>query len=159
MVRKLMLPVLGPRPSTPTVDLVRRRLGGRASTEVGAGEAVTFTNDGGRRFSGVVLFVRGDELDVWVEETLVCRTRRDRVAPLEPPLSREIAAIASEARTFGKLCEGDLVRYLEEGRVGEGTLVEKCRFGALVERGDGTIVGLGFRRVWAREDPEVSEVS
>jgi hypothetical protein len=27
--------------------------------------------------------------------------------------------------------------------------VEKCRFGALVERGDGTVLGVGFRRLWS----------
>ena len=36
--------------------------------------------------------------------------------------------------------------------MGEGTLVEKCRFGALIERGDGAVIGAGFRRIWAAFD-------
>jgi len=32
--------------------------------------------------------------------------------------------------------------------------VEKCRFGALVERGDGTVIGVGFRRLSAPRVPD-----
>lgn len=127
---------------------MRKRLGGRASTEAGAGDAVTFTTPGGVRHVGVVLFVRGDELDVWIDENVVRRTRRSSAAPVDASLPRDLVAIANDARVFGALAEGQRIRYLDEGRVDEGTLVEKCRFGALVERGDGTIIGLGFRRLW-----------
>jgi hypothetical protein len=54
--------------------------------------------------------------------------------------------VALDARAFADLREGQRVGYHHEGRLGEGTLVEKCRFGGLVERGDGTIVGVAFRR-------------
>jgi len=132
---------------------MRKRLGGRASTEAGAGEVVTFVTDGGVRMSGVVLFVRGEDLDVCVQENLVRRTRKTSASPLDAPLPKEIARLAHEASVFGDLKEGERVRYLEEGHVDEGTLVEKCRFGALVERGDGKIVGLGFRRLWPADVP------
>ena len=159
MVRKFGLPVLTPKPALPTVDAMRKRLGGRASTDAGAGDAITFTTPGGVRLSGVVLFVRGDELDVWVDENVVRRTRRAVAAPLDASLPRDLAAIAADARVFAALHEGQRVRYLDEGRVDEGTLVEKCRFGALVERGDGTIIGLGFRRLWPADAAPAREPS
>lgn len=159
MVRKLGLPVLTPKPPLPTVDAMRKRLGGRASTEQGAGDAVTFTTPGGVRLTGVVLFVRGDELDVWVDENVVRRTRRVAVAPLDAELPRDLVAIAADARVFAKLTEGQRIRYLDEERVDEGTLVEKCRFGALVERSDGTIIGLGFRRLWPADATPAREPS
>jgi hypothetical protein len=127
---------------------MRKRLGGRAATEPGAGRAVTFTTEGGIRRTGIVLFVRGDELDVWIEENTVRRTRRSATGPIDDPLPRDLAALAADARVFGALGEGQRVRYLDRDRLGEGTLVEKCRFGALVERDDGKIIGVGFRRVW-----------
>ncbi|MDI1477945.1 hypothetical protein [Polyangium sp. y55x31] len=159
MVRKFGLPVLAPRPPLPTVDLMRKRLGGRASTEPGAGDAVTFTTPGGVRHMGVVLFVRGDELDVWVDENVVRRTRRAAASPLDATLPRDLVALAADARVFATLTEGQRICYLDEGRVDEGTLIEKCRFGALVERSDGTIVGLGFRRLWPKDDAPASEPS
>ncbi|MDI3282257.1 hypothetical protein [Polyangium sp. 15x6] len=159
MVRKFGLPVLTPRPPLPTVDAMRKRLGGRASTEPGTGDAVTFTTPGGVRLMGVVLFVRGDELDVWVDENVVRRTRRAAAAPLDAALPRDLVTIAADARVFATLTEGQRIRYLDEGRVDEGTLVEKCRFGALVERADGTIVGLGFRRLWPADAVPAREPS
>jgi len=148
MGKKTSLPLIGSKPSRPTVDVIRKRLGGRASTEAGAGDAVTFVTDGGVRLSGVVLFVRGDELDVWVSENIVRRTRRATASPLDAELPRDLVALANDARVFARLAEGEHVRYLDEGRLDEGTLVEKCRFGGLVERADGVIVGIGFRRLW-----------
>lgn len=168
MARKLSLPLFNlgrstslapPRGHKPTVDEVRRRLGGRASTGPGAGELVTLTTPGGDALPGVVLFVAGDELDVWVEQPgaqvtaalgagVVRRARRADVAPLQAPPSRDLLAVAGDARAFGAFLEGQRVRY-QAGEVrGEGVLVEKCRYGALVERDDGTILGVGFRRLW-----------
>jgi hypothetical protein len=150
MARRLFLPLASdgaaPRP-TPTVDAVRKRLGGRASTELGAGEVVSLA--GGRIapiVTGVVIFVRGDEIDVWLEGDMVRRVRRGdtRAVGVIPP---DLLAVAADVRAFAGLREGQRVGYRDEGRVGEGTLVEKCRFGALVERGDGTVVGVGFRRL------------
>jgi hypothetical protein len=149
MARKLSLPLFSPPSAAlPTVDAMRKQLGGRASTEPGAGDAVTLVTDGGARMTGVVLFVRGEDLDVWVEHNMVRRARRASTAPLDAPLPRDLAPIAADVRVFAELSEGQRVRYLDGDRVGEGTLVEKCRFGALIERDDGKLLGLGFRRLW-----------
>jgi hypothetical protein len=63
---------------------------------------------------------------------------------LDPSFQR----IAESARVFEALVEGQQVRFMTENHIYEGILVEKCRFGALVERSDGKIIGLGFQRVW-----------
>ena len=61
----------------------------------------------------------------------------------------ELSTVANDARVFGSLAEGQRVRYEPDpGHFAEGTLIEKCRFGGLVLLEDGTLVGVGFRRIW-----------
>jgi hypothetical protein len=173
MARKPSLPLFNlgrglalthPRGHKPTVDEVRKRLGGRASTESGAGELVLLTTPGGDELPGVVLFVAGDELDVWVEQPgtqvtialgggVVRRARRADVSPLRSLPSKDLLGVASDARVFAGLLEGQRIRYQAGDTLGEGTLVEKCRYGALVEREDGAILGVGFRRLWPAQAP------
>ena len=147
MARRLFLPLATPAsPSRlPTVDAVRKRLGGRASTEPGAGEVVSLRDTR----AGVVLFVRGEQLDVWLEGDVVHRVRRADTGPTGEGAARDLLAVARDARAFAELREGQRVGFLHEGALAEGALVEKCRFGALVERADGTVVGVGFRRLSA----------
>lgn len=149
MSRRLFLPLTdGNSGATPTVDVVRRRLGGRASTEAGAGELVAVASEQGAARTGVVLFVQGEDLDVWLEGGVVRRTRRSKTVKAAIA-GGDLLSIARAARIFAELTEGQRVHYQHETGVGEGALVEKCRFGALVERGDGTVLGVGFRRLWS----------
>lgn len=169
MTRKLSLPLFNLArtpvldPSTtdqkPTVDAVRKRLGGRGSTEADAGDLVTLTTPGGGKLQGVIVFASGDNLDVWIDQDTASRTapprvgvvrraHRAHVAPLRVAPSRDLDAMANDARVFGALLEGQRILFQTDEGVGEGTLVEKCRFGALVQRDDGTLVGVGFRRIW-----------
>lgn len=157
MSRKLALPVLIPAPPTPSVDNVRKRLGGRASTEAGTGDVVSFSTDGGIHQTGVVVFIRGDELDVYVSENLVRRIRRANAKSTDAALNPSFVRIAESARTFEQLVEGQRVSFNTGDHAYEGTLVEKCRFGALVERPDGKIIGLGFQRIWPA--PEKADLS
>lgn len=147
MARKFSLPLADAAPK-PTVDAMRKRLGGRASTEAGAGDPVVIAGEGGIERPGVVLFVRGEDLDVWTEDGFVRRTRRSQTRPLRTALSKDLASIAGDAKVFGGLHEGERVRYQEDSGLCEGILIEKCRFGALIERDDHSIVGVGFRRMW-----------
>lgn len=154
MSRKLFLPLTQGDARPPTVDAMRKRLGGRASTEPGAGELVSLTTERGIERIGVVLFVRGEDLDVWTDGDVVRRARRASLRPVEDHGGEgaslgAIVTIARDARSFAALREGQQVRYQHEGGIGEGTLVEKCRFGALIERVDGAVIGAGFRRIWA----------
>jgi hypothetical protein len=138
------LPLASPASaSPPTVDAVRKRLGGRASTEAGAGEVVSLGADR----TGVVLFVRGEQLDVWLPGDVVRRVRRAEIRPASSVVAREIEAVARDAGVFATLREGQRVGFTAEGGPAEGGLVEKCRFGGLVERADGTVLGVGFRRL------------
>jgi hypothetical protein len=144
MERRLFLPLAAPSSGAPpTVDAVRKRLGGRASTEAGAGEVVGLGVDR----AGVVLFVRGEQLDVWLAGDVVRRVRRGEIRPATDAGARDLLAVARDARVFAALREGQRVGFPVEGGLGEGTLVEKCRFGGLVERADGTVLGVGFRRL------------
>jgi hypothetical protein len=157
MGRRLLLPLsIAPTRGAerPSVDAVRRRLGGRASTEAGAGEVVSFRDERGLPRVGVVLFVRGEDLDVWVQGDVVRRVRRPGAAPADGVVPPELLEVSGDARIFAELREGQRVRYQrapDAGGAGEGMLVEKCRFGGLIERGDGAVLGVGFRRLWPVE--------
>jgi len=159
MDRKLSLPLTLTAARLPTVDVVRKRLGGRASTEDGAGELVTMITERGLERLGVVLFVRGEELDVWTDGGVVRRARREALrpapstgSPLDDDARKRLLAVAREAQGFAALAEGQQVNYHHERGVGEGTLVEKCRFGGLVQRADGAVLAVGFRRLWAAKE-------
>ena len=152
MTRKFALPVLSPVASTPSVDRIRQRLGGRASTESGTGEVVSFTTDGGIAQTGVILFIRGDELDVYVSDNVVRRIRRSMAKSTDAVVPTSFMRIAESARVFEHLAEGQRVRFPTDDHIHDGILIEKCRFGALVERNDGKLVGLGFQRVWPAGD-------
>lgn len=158
MGRKLFLPLTLSDARPPTVDVVRKRLGGRASTEPGPGELVTLRTERGSERIGVVLFVRGEDLDVWLDGGVVRRARRSTLTSLadgalgdETQRPKDLHAIARDAQSFADLVEGQRVHYQHDAGIGEGTLVEKCRFGGLIERGDGTLLGVGFRALRAAD--------
>jgi hypothetical protein len=145
------LPVSGTKP---TVEAIRKRLGGRASSDGAIGEVVALGTVRGVERIGVVIFAYGDEVDVWTGAGtpltgVVRRTQRSKTGAIGGPIPREMLVVADDARVFGRLHEGSRVRYQQgDGQVHEATLVEKCRYGALVLRDDGTVVGVGFRRIW-----------
>ncbi len=144
MARKLSLPTLEDRlRGNPTLQQARRRLGGRGSTSARAGGVVV---TGGAR--GVVLYADDTECDVLLESGLVKRTALDRVTTTSgAPAALEEAAVA--VRVFARLAEGERVRFEQlEAAAAEGRLIEKCRYGALIARDDGSIVAVGFRRIW-----------
>lgn len=151
MTRKLGLPVLLDTNRKPTVDAVRAKLGGRASTERGAGELVIIDAGGGFEHTGIVLFRRDDEIAVWTSEGVVRRASRASVRKSGEPTPAAFVDVAADAAVFGQLAEGQRVRYRNDSGTDEGTLVEKCKFGALVQRDDRTIVGVSFRRLWPVE--------
>lgn len=148
MSRKLSLPLsLWDERKKPTVDAVRKRLGGRAATEPGVGEAVYLRSEQGFDRVGVVLFVHADELHVWIDGGVVRRAARASTRAVDGAVSADLLAVAADARAFAALREGEQVRFPIDEGVGVGALVEKCRFGGLVERDDGTVIGVGFRKL------------
>src|SRR5690606_6751799 len=104
-----------------------------------------------RRMSGVIVFASRSEVHV-----LLDGIRLRRLAPTDLTIGKDAAAneielekIAGDARLFGQLVEGQLVRYAEDsGHLVTGRVVEKCRWGALVLRDDGAVVAVGFRKLW-----------
>ena len=148
MARKLGLPLILDPTRTPSVDAVRAKLGGRASTERGAGDLVIVDAGGGFEHTGIVLFTRGEEVAVWTSEGVVRRATPGVVRRSAGPTPEGFVSVAADAAIFGQLAEGQRVRYRHDTGTDEGTLLEKCKFGAIVERDDRTIVGVSFRRLW-----------
>lgn len=132
----------------PLLEQARRRLGGPGRSEPGLGAFVCVSANGAPPTPGVVLFVAGIEVDVWTGRGRVVRTQRDRVTTWSGPAPQELASIAGAVRVFADLAEGRRVRYIDaEGNAGEGTLFEKCRYGALVARDDAHIMAVGFSKL------------
>jgi hypothetical protein len=158
MRRRLSLPLtsnLELRPPSP--DQMRERLGGRLSaSSPRAGKLVSLLSSGGLPQVGVLLSDAEDGCDVLFERGLVKRTASDAISPHEGEASEELVALASQARVFAGLGEGSQVLVEQEGERTVGVLVEKCRWGALVELEDRKLLGVGFRRLWPAPSGEAN---
>lgn len=150
MVRKVPLRTLGGAIDLgpPTIEQARAGLGGRAATEARAGLRVRL-GDADAAVEGVVVFASPREDDVWIGEG-----RFKRVSPGDWVASDRsdpsLEPIEADARRFAALGEGAPVTFVDRmGRSHDGTLVEKCRYGALVSDG-ARIVAVSFRRIAPR---------
>lgn len=150
MSRRVSLPVKGPvSRARSTLDAVRARLGGRARTDQQAGRVVCFLDTGA---AGVVLFGHGEEVHVFSNAGWVRRTTVGAVTRVADP-APDLDVVANEVRIFASLEEGHRVRFQDRSGVAHGTLLEMCRYGAVVRRDDQTVMGVGFRRIWPLADP------
>jgi hypothetical protein len=154
----------GEPPSPPSIEAARQALGGRGSTSALAGTFVRVpgaaASTWGAARRGVVVYADAATADVWVGDGRIRRVAVADLAPLPDEPLHPLAPVAADARLFAALREGDAVRAAShdgppDGRtVVEGTLVEKCRYGALVRRSDGRVLAASIRRVWpARGEP------
>lgn len=144
----------------PTIEAMRARLGGRLTAPGSDADAsrahpgdVVRAGDADPPRAGVVLAADPTTIDVYAGGT-VRRTRGGTVRPWLGSIPPEVAQLAARARAFGHLAEGDPVQYTRnEAAAGDipelGTLLEKCRWGALVQRADGVVLGVGFQRLAA----------
>ena len=151
MSRRVSLPVNNPSAPRPrsTLEAVRARLGGRARTDPQAGRVVCFLDTGA---TGVVLFGQGNEVHVFSNAGWVRRTTADALTAVDEPAD-DLHAVANDVRVFAALEEGKRVRFQDLGGMAQGTLIEKCRYGAVVRRDDATVMGVGFRRIWPLANP------
>lgn len=148
----------------PSIDAARARLGGRIS-EIDAppagfapGVVVTIALGGqsqsagpeARRTPGVVVFASQTEVHVLLDGIRLRRISPAKVTIHEGgEVESELEKIAGDARLFAQLAEGQSVRYADKsGTLVQGKVVEKCRWGALVLREDGSVVAVGFRKLW-----------
>ena len=155
MARRLSLPLTegatrsSAAQQAPTAGDVRKRLGGIGQTEAGAGAIVRFVEQPGAGTLGVVVFQKGDEVDVYLGDGWLRRTQKAAVEELEGEAPSSLAPIAADARVFSTLAPGQSVRFQSgDGELRTGVLLEKCRFGAIVVRDDQRLVGVGFRKLW-----------
>jgi hypothetical protein len=141
-----------PRPS---LDSARRRLGGKpaAPSTRAPGLAVHVTLRDGQRHRGVVLWSSEQDCDVWFEDGVARRVRASAVTPYGGVVPESLARISAEARLFAMLAPGERVRWQRSSpapgaSAGEGCIVEKCRYGAILVTRDGRLIAVGFRRLW-----------
>jgi hypothetical protein len=145
------LPLLGDLAgaTAPTMAALRARLGGRAEgpRTPDAGQLVSAGGEIG------VLLARDERgCDVWLGDNRV--KRASAVSPLAGPPPPTLVPAAQAIRRFADLSEGERVSFLAPGgHLEQGLLFEKCRFGALVARDDGSVLGVGFQRLWPGNSP------
>lgn len=139
----------------PSIDAARARLGGRVvetappPAGLAPGVVVTFALSTGRRMPGVIVFASPSEVHVLLDGVRLRRLLPEEVALHAGDVASHLEKIASDARLFGLLVEGQAVRYADgAGSLVDGKVVEKCRWGALVLRSDGAVVAVGFRKLW-----------
>ena len=160
MGRRISLPMTDMLGSdeAPTTATMRKRLGGRLDGAISVvtprgvvtvGSFVELSSsDGTATKPGVLLTVEGDAVDVYMAGGLVRRTRADFIAP-RSRAPEDLVPIAESAAVFARLGEGQAVEVERaEGLVERGTLVEKCRYGALVKLASDVVLAVGFRKVW-----------
>ena len=145
----MFLPVEKSERPAASLDAVRARLGGRARTDQQAGRVVCFLDTGA---TGVVLYGRGEEVHVFSNAGWVRRTTADALSQVDEPLA-DLRAVVDDVRVFAALEEGTRVRFQDRSGMAQGTLIEKCRYGAVVRRDDAKLMGVGFRRIWPLADP------
>lgn len=163
MARKVFLPLtqrMSDSIQKPTATVMRERLGGRVTSEpllevegasVPLGGYVVITSR-----VGVLLAVSGDAVDVYVERGTVKRTLASEVRAHRGAAPAELGSVSESVVVFARLSEGQRVSVeRSSGEVATGTLIEKCRYGAIVELDDRTLLAVGFRKVW----PSTTEAS
>jgi hypothetical protein len=141
--------------SRPSLDSARRRLGGKpvSPSTRAPGLVVHAILRDGQRHRGVVLWSSEQDCDVWFEDGVARRVRGSAVSSYGGAIPESLARISAEARLFAMLAPGERVRWQRStpeqgGSAGEGCIVEKCRYGAILVTRDGRLIAVGFRRLW-----------
>ncbi|GAB5550000.1 MAG: hypothetical protein RID81_43210 [Sandaracinaceae bacterium] len=146
------LPVLGglwgtlESGETPTLDDAREKLGGPWIGRQDLGAPVDIPGPDGRRI-GVVIHATPTERDVWIGGG---RIQRVALADTRPAggLVPDLDDIVDDAHVHASLRTGQRITFQRrDGSVGEGTLVEKCRYGSLVGLEDGRVLAVSFRKL------------
>ena len=104
---------------------------------------------------GVVIFASIVEVHVLLDPSRMRRFPPSELAVHEG--THELAELATDAKIFGMLHDGQAIRYaVDGGTMVDGIVAEKCRWGALVQRADATVVAVGFRKLWPRAGAELA---
>lgn len=138
----------------PTLDEARANLGGPWEGGPDVGQTVRIPGPIAPRV-GVVVHASPTHRDVWIGAGRLQRVPAAQAEITEP--DEELAPIAADARVFGALLQGQRVAYeTRDGEVGEGTLVEKLRFGGLVGLEGGRVLAVSFRKLAPAAGEEAS---
>ncbi|MCC6646144.1 MAG: hypothetical protein IT374_11300 [Polyangiaceae bacterium] len=137
------LTVLAPARPLPLTAL-RTRLGGLAPAGSPRAGEVVVVDDAGA--PAVLLDADTTHAHLWLGGGRARRVELARLSRAEAP-DPSMAEVAARARSFRDVQEGDRVTFRDHGRDGRGVVADRCRFGVVVARADGTMVGVGFTRV------------
>jgi hypothetical protein len=129
------------------IEAARHAYGGRARSERGVGAKVRVRPSGGPDYPGVVLFVEGAARDVLLADGTLRRATAVECHALAEGEGSELDAVAEDAARFADLDELQRVSVRAGRGLDYGMIVEKCRYGALVMRDDGSLVGVSFRDI------------
>ena len=171
MGKKLVLPLLdvlsevkqgkGDDRQKPTLEGARQRLGGRPADGPPFSDkrpgCIVLCGDG----PGAIVYASDIEVHVLIDATprggRMRRVTVKDVTAFTGEVPEGLASVADDARVFAMLAENQHIRYADEaGTLRAAKLVEKCRYGALVARDDGTIVAVGFRKLWPAQRGDAS---
>ena len=137
MARRVTLPLTDDKRMS--LAHAREKLGGGVSSHGDAGTVVAVGHD-----QGVIVWSDETSCDVALAGDLVRRVKREEAVTISGAAA--LRQVARNIRSFASLATGDTTTV--DGHT--VTIVEKCRWGALVARSDGRIFAVGFRRL-ARE--------
>jgi hypothetical protein len=174
MTRKIFLPLtqqLSNSIDKPNAIAMRKRLGGRISSDaaiarssgpivLGAFVSIQSAVDSPvsepeiTKRVGVLLAITGQSVDVYLERGIVKRTAVEAVSAHEGEGPADLVAVAESVMVFARLHEGQRVEVERSpSDIPCATLVEKCRYGAIVELEDRSLLGVGFRKIWPKQTP------
>lgn len=145
MTKKVNLPVMN-APAKPSLSAARAQLGGvahGAPLPPGLAPGVVVRFEGG---VGVVIFASIVEVHVLLDASRMRRFAPDELVVHDG--EHGLGELAADAHIFGLLHDGQPVRYASAtGALVDGVIVEKCRWGALVQASE-VVVAVGFRKLW-----------
>ena len=135
----------------PTIERARQRLGGRGYSLAGIGRIVLVDSPRVGKLVGVLIFASETEHDVLLESGVVRRTSRGSSLPYGGEVPDLLSRFAADVQVFATLREQDALCFeFAPGKTATGTLIEKCRYGALVGTAEGRVLAVGFRKLWPR---------
>jgi hypothetical protein len=140
MPRRVSLPISDDKRLS--LARARQKLGGHAASHGDAGQLVRVFRSEERRV-GVVVWSDDASCDVCLERDRIVRVAKRETVPAVVVATSPLVPIAHAAKRFSALREGETVHV--DGHAVK--VVEKCRWGALVARADGTILAIAFQRL------------
>lgn len=135
----------------PTLETMRQRLGGPRDED-----GSPRTREGGfGAYKGDAVVVlhedpRTGRVDLWLGEGRAVRANGDELTALTGDAPTALQRVAADLQVYLALVPDARVAFLTaDGKIRQGKLIERCRFGGLVALDEGAVLGIGFARFLA----------